>query len=324
MLRYRRTSIMPMLLGLSLALAACAPQAQAPAATAPATEPAATSAPAGMTLTDGLGREVRLDAPPQRIVSLAASNTEIIFALGAGDLLIGRDEFSDYPDAALAVPSIGSLYPSVNAEVVIDLQPDLVLAAGITSPDDVERLAGLGLTVYATRFAVTLDDVYADILDVGRLTGRSAEAQRLVAEMRARVAAVAATASQVADRPLVFYEIDATEPARPWTAGPGTFVDQLISLAGGENLGNIAVDPYAQLSLEQLVDQDPDIIVLGSYTYGGQSPELVAQRPGWQEIAAVRSGAVHVFDDNLVSRPGPRIVEGLETLARLIHPDLFQ
>ncbi|HJO34081.1 MAG TPA: ABC transporter substrate-binding protein, partial [Anaerolineales bacterium] len=112
--------------------------------------------PAPMTLTDSFGNEVHLTAPPTRIVSLAASNTEIVFAIGAGDRLVGRDEFSDFPAEALEVESIGSLYPKVNAEVVVALEPDLVLAAGITNPDDVTALAELGLTVYATSFAATI------------------------------------------------------------------------------------------------------------------------------------------------------------------------
>jgi iron complex transport system substrate-binding protein len=247
-----------------------------------------------------------------------------VFALGAGDRLIGRDDFSDYPPEAAEVPSIGSLYPTVNAEAVVALEPDLVLAAGITNPEDVQRLEDLGLTVYASRVNTGLEDIYADIADVGRLIGRTAEAEALVADMRARVEAVTAKTSALTEKPVVFYEIDATEPSKPWTPGPNSFIGQLVGMAGGTNAGDIAADQYAQLSLEQLVAQDPDVIILGSATYGGQTPELVAQRTGWETISAVQNGAVYTFDDNLVSRPGPRVVDGLEELARLIHPDLFE
>jgi iron complex transport system substrate-binding protein len=316
-----RKLILPIFLSLSVLLGACAAPAASPTATvAPTVEP--TAAP--ITLTDGLGREVTLAAPAQRIVSLAPSNTEIVFALGAGDRLVGRDEFSDYPADALNVPSIGSLYPNVNAEVIVALKPDLVLAAGITNPDDVTALADLGLTVYTTRFAVAFDDIYADILAVGQLTGRRDEAGALVADMQARLQAVTAKTANVADRPKVFYEIDATDPARPYTAGPGTFVDQLLTMAGAANVGNVSTEAYFQISVEELVAQDPAMIILGSFTYGGQTPEMVEARSGWDKIAAVKNGAVYTFDDNLVSRPGPRIVEGLETLAKLIHPELFK
>ena len=331
MSRFLRTlhSLTLPLLVLSLLLAACAPAATAtptlppPTATQPPAAPAATPTAAPVSVTDSLGRQITLAEPPVRVVSLAPSNTEILFALGMGDLLVGRDDFSDYPPEALDIPSIGSLYPSVNAEAIVALDPDLVLAAGITSPDDVRALADLGLTVYATRINATFDEIYTDILDVGALVGSAADAQTLVADMRARVDAVTATFSGITDRPVVFYEVDATEPSSPWTAGPGTFIDQLLTLAGGQNAAASAPDQYVQFSLEQLVAENPDVIVLGSATYGGQTPEMVAARAGWGDIAAVQSGAVYTFDDNLVSRPGPRVVDGLETLARLIHPNLF-
>jgi iron complex transport system substrate-binding protein len=321
---------LPVVLILGLLLGACAAPAAAPTATVAPTPVPPTAAPTveptlgPITLTDSLGRAVTLAAPAQRIISLAASNTEIVFALGAGGQLVGRDEFSDYPPEALNVQSIGSLYPKVNPEVILALKPDLVLAGGITNPDDVKALAGLGLIVYTTHNATGLDDIYSDILGVGQLTGRSADAEKIVADMKARVQTVRAKTAALADRPKVFYEIDATDPAKPYTAGPGSFIDQLLTLAGAANVGNVSTQPYFQISLEELVAQDPAIIVLGSFTYGGQTPELVKTRAGWDKITAVKNGAMYTFDDNLVSRPGPRIVVGLETLAKLIHPDLFK
>jgi iron complex transport system substrate-binding protein len=342
MLRRYRSWIMPLVLAAGLALARCGPAATvAPSATL--VSPAATLVPSTATLvpptatlvpptptpsaiklTDSLGRDVTLPAPAHHVVSLAPSNTEILYALGAGSALAGRDDFSDYPPQATQVPSVGSEYPHVNAEAVVALHPDLVLAAGVTSPDDVAQLAKLGLTVYATSNAGSLDDIYNDVRAVGKLVGAADAADKLVTSMQGRVMAVKTKAAAVAQHPLVFYELDATDPSKPWTPGPGSFVDQLITLAGGTNAGNIAKDKYAQLSLEQLVSQNPDIIVLGSATFGGQTPELVAARPGWQNIKAVKDHAVYTFDDNLVSRPGPRVVDGLEKLAALIHPDIFK
>lgn len=349
MLRHHRSWIIALVLAAGLALASCAPAATvvptaipvpptasnvpATATTMPATAtvvpPTATGIPAtptssSITLTDSLSRSVTLAGPARHVVSLAPSNTEILYALGAGSVLAGRDDFSDYPPQATQVPSIGSEYPHVNAEAIVALHPDLVLAAGVTSPDDVAALAKLGLTVYATSNAGSLDDIYKDIQAVGTLVGATDKANELVKSMQARVEAVKTKAATVSLHPIVFYELDATDPAKPWTAGPGSFVDQLITLAGGTNAGNIATDKYAQLSLEQLVSQNPDIIVLGSATFGGQTPALVAARPGWQNIKAVKNHAVYTFDDNLVSRPGPRVVDGLEKLAALIHPETFK
>jgi iron complex transport system substrate-binding protein len=210
----------------------------------------------------------------------------------------------------------------LTTEAIVALEPDLVLAGGITDPAQVDAMEALGLTVYTTHNAQSLDDIYADIRAVGQLVGEAEAAESLVAEMQTRVAAVT-DKTGTAEKLVVFYELDATDPGKPWTPGPNTFISDLISMAGGINAGDIADIDYAQLSLEQLVAQNPAVILLGSATYGGQTPEMVAQRAGWGALAAVQSGAVHAFDDNLLSRPGPRVVDGLETLARLIHPELF-
>ena len=359
MKRYNRSWYLTLLLTAGLVLASCAPAATAlptdtpipPAATAASTVAAtstvapatmttvpatatqalatdtaipASATPAAITLTDDLSRSVTLAGPAQHIVSLAPSNTEILYALGAGAALVGRDDYSDFPPEATQVPSIGNEYPHVNAETIVALHPDLVLAAGVTSPEDIAALTKLGLTVYATGSAASLDDIYRDIQSLGTLVGKAEAAKTLVDSMRARVAAVQTKVAAASAHPIVFYELDATDPAKPWTAGPGSFVDQLLTLAGGTNAGNIAKDQYAQLSLEQLVSENPDIIVLGSANFGGQTPALVAARPGWQDIKAVKNHTVYTFDDNLVSRPGPRVADGLEKLAALIHPEDFK
>jgi iron complex transport system substrate-binding protein len=130
--------------------------------------------------------------------------------------------------------------------------------------------------------------------------------------------------ANVQTKPLVFYELDSTDVRAPWTSGPGTFIDALLSMAGGRNVGSILKDPWAQISLEELVRQNPDLILLGDYTLGGVTPELVKQRTGWGTLAAVKNNKVYPFDDNRVSRPGPRLVDGLEALANLMHPELFK
>jgi iron complex transport system substrate-binding protein len=276
-----------------------------------------------MVLTDSLGGEVRLPGPARRIVSLAPSSTEILFAIGAGDRLIGRDAFSDYPPEALQVRNVGSTRPRVNAEAIVALQPELVLASRLTNPDDIQSLRGLGLAVFTTSAVACLKDVYKDISSLGQLAGASSEALEIVTALEARVARVVEKTSRSATRPKVFYELDATDPSKPWTPGRGSFIARLIELAGGRNAGDGSQDKYFQIGLEELVSGDPEVILLGSGTYGGQTPELVRARPGWRGIRAVKAGRLFLLDDNLVSRPGPRVVSGLETLARLIHPELF-
>ena len=292
-------------------LCSCGPRSTEPALHRPA-----------IRLTDWLGREVELGAPAGRVVSLAPSNTEILFALEAGDRLVARDELSDYPAGVERIPSLGSLYPKVEAEAIVLLAPDLVLAAGMTSPDDVKALARLGLVVYSTSIAADLGDIYRDIAAVGALVGEAERSRRLVEELETRVEEVRSRTSRARKRK-VFYEIDATDPSKPWTAGPGSFIDQLLELAGGINVARAGPDRYFQISLEELLVEDPAVIILGSSTYGGQTSELVAVRHGWWGMSAVKTGAVHAFDDRLVSRPGPRVVDGLEVLARLLHPTAF-
>lgn len=272
-------------------------------------------------LTDGLGREVRLETTPERIVSLAPSTTEILYAVGAGPQLVGRDEFSNYPEEALALISVGGSMGDYNLEQIVSLKPELVLAAEINTPEQVKALEDLGLTVYYLSNPADVEGVYELITITGRLTGHTSEAEDLVESLKTRVEAVKEKTAGAAARPRVFYELDGSDPAKPWTAGSGTFIDQLIEMAGGENVAASMEGAWGQFSLEALLMADPEIILLGDAAYG-TTPEQVAARPGWESITAVKDGNVLPFNDDTVSRPGPRLVDALEELARVLHPEL--
>ena len=319
----RKTLILTLLIAL---LTACAPQAVPTVELVPTDIPAA-EAPAvvtegeSTTYTDSLGREITLEATPQRIISLAPSNTEILFAVGAGAQVVGRDEFSDYPAEAASIESIGGSFGEYNVEAIVALEPNLVLAAEINPPELVQQLEDLGLTVYYLGNPTTLEEMYMNLETVAGLTGH--DATELVDSLKARVAAVDIKIAPLSLRIPVFYEIDATDPTKPWTYGPGTFGDLLIDRAGGYNIGNIASDPYPQLSIEQVVAANPSVIILGDSMWG-VTAEAVKTRPGWETIPAVQSDSIFPFDDNLVSRPGPRLVDGLEQLAKLLRPELFE
>lgn len=278
-----------------------------------------------VTVDDGLGRTVKLSGPAQRIVSLAPSNTEILFAIGAGSQVVGRDELSDYPAQVKALPSVGGSMGQYSTEAIVALKPDLVLAAEINTPELVKSLESLGLTVYYLKNPTTLEQMYGNLQIVAQLTGHESDAARLIDSLKTRVAAVDAKLAGVTNKPIVFYEIDATDPSKPYTYGPDTFGDALISEAGGVNLATAAgiKDSYPQVGLEQIVATNPQIIVLGDSAYGA-TPDGVKARAGWGTIAAVKNGMIFPFDDNLVSRPGPRLVDGLEQLAKLLHPELFK
>jgi len=281
------------------------------------------SIPSGeTTLTDDLGRSVVMNGTAQRIISMAPSITEILFAVGAGGQVVGRDQFSDYPAEAANITDIGSTYEALNTELIVSLKPDLIITAEINSPEQVQALENLGLTVYHLKNPTTIEEMYGQMELIAQLTGHESEAAAAIKTLKARVAAVDEKIMPLSSRISVFYEVDGTDPAKPFTAGKGTFITLLIERAGGYNIAS-DIDGYPQLSLEQVVAADPVFILLGDAKWG-TTPESIAQRPGWANLSAVKSRQVLPFNDDLLSRPGPRMVDGLEELAKLLRPQLFQ
>ncbi|MHC1782670.1 MAG: ABC transporter substrate-binding protein [Anaerolineaceae bacterium] len=274
-------------------------------------------------LTDSLGRKIELAGPAQKIISMAPSNTEILFAIGASGQVIGRDSFSDYPEEAKLVEEVGGLTGSYNLEKITSLQPDLVLLAEINSVDLVDSLEKLNLKVFYLQNPKDYDGLYQNIETVGLLTGKEKEAGDLVESMQKKVKTIQTKMVDVKTPLKVYYELDGTDPTRPWTTGPGTYMDLMIQTVGGENVGMNLSSEWAQISQEEILVQNPDVILLGDGVYG-VTPEMVSGRPGWSAITAVKNGRVEMFDDNLVSRPGPRMVDGLEMLARILHPDVMK
>jgi iron complex transport system substrate-binding protein len=279
--------------------------------------------PTAMTFIDGLNRTVSLPATPARIISLAPSNTEILYAIGAGAQMIARDEFSDVPADAKALPTVGGNMGKYDLEKITSLKPDLVIAAEINTPEQVKALEDLKINVYYLSNPTDLPGMYANLATVGKLTGHQPEADKLIESLKSRVKAVEDKMTGVTNQPKAFYELDGTDPAKPWTTGPGTFMDQLIKMAGGTNAAANMNTQWGQISQEELLIQNPEVILLGDAAYG-VTPDQLKQRPGWDKIKAVANGNIQTFDDNLVSRPGPRLVDGLETLARLLHPELYK
>lgn len=297
-------------------LSACSAKATPAPTSIPTQEP--------IVLTDAFGKTIKLEAPAQKIISLAPSNTEILFAVGAGKQVVGRDAFSDVPAEAGSLPDVGGGFGALNTEVIVSLDADLALAADLTPAEQIQALEELGLTVFALPNPNNFTEMYENLRTVARLTGHESETETLIQSLQARVDAVTQKVASVTEKPLVFYELDATDVNAPYTSGPGTFIEFLIHSAGGENLGSALSGAWVQVSIEELITREPDLIILGDFTWGGVTPEAVAARAGWDTLAAVKSGNVFTIDDNLVSRPGPRLVDGLEAIARILHPDLFQ
>jgi len=291
------------------------------ASTAPRSpeSPAIAGASFPVTITDDDGVAVTLDAPPQRIVTFAPSATEIVFALGLGDRLVGvAGAFDDHPAAAKGIDEIGGAGDfgvDPNIEKVVSLRPDLFLT--ISGGDQwKERLRDLGMPVFTTD-STDLADVFHDIETVGRLTGTVGVAGAIVAKMHADAADVEA---RLAGDPPVrcFYEVYYPPLT---TVGPDTFIGDLLGLAGCRSVSARAKSDYPQWSVEDLVRQDPEVYLVSSES--GASPKAVASRAGFDAVAAIAAGRVTPVDADLVSRPGPRVVDGLRLLARALHPEAF-
>jgi iron complex transport system substrate-binding protein len=272
-----------------------------------------------ITLIDDMKRTVELDSPAQKVISLAPSNTEILYAVGAGKQVIGRDDISDYPADVKSIQSVGGSMSKYNLEEIAKLKPDLVLAAEINTPELIKSVEDLGIKVYYLGNPKDINGLYANLITVGKLTGHETDANKLVDSFKTRVETATKVAGADSIKPKVYYELDGTDPSKPWTPGKGTFVDLLITMAGGTNVSASAGDGWIQISQEALLVANPDIILLGDAAYG-VTPESVMQRNGWQDMTAIKNKQVFVFDDNLTSRPGPRLIDGLETLVKIIHP----
>jgi iron complex transport system substrate-binding protein len=315
------------LFALALALHGCsslAPAAPAspttsapPASSAPSSSP--TAEPYPLTITDDEGTQLTLASDPERIVSLTPAVTETLFALGEGESVVGGTDFDDFPAQAAALPDVAT-FEGVLIERLVELDPDLIIAGGnsFTPPDDVVRMRDLGFPVLVV-YAESVDEVVADIELIARAAGAGDEGERMTAAMEERFAEVTDAVETIADRPRVFYELG----DQPEIYGPAddSFIADMIELAGGQPITTGDPDVFS-IPLERLVAADPEVILLGDAAYG-VTPDIVGQRPGgWAAMSAVETGAVRPVDDIIITRPGPRLGEGLAALAEAIHPGL--
>jgi iron complex transport system substrate-binding protein len=288
-----------------------------PAATT--SQPSATpSALFPVELTDDEGTTVSIEAEPRRIVSLTPAETEILFAIGAGDRVVGKvEDIANYPPEAADIPVVGT-FDAVDVEQIVGADADLVIAggSGATPPAAIDQLRALGVPVLVV-YASDLAGALADIELTGAAVGRSEEARALTASMRDGLDAIA-DATADAPRPRVFYETG-DQPSIYGIADDSVYAE-MIELAGGTPITTGSPTNW-EMSGERLIAADPEVIVLGDSAYG-VTAEAVAARPGWANLTAVKENAIRPIDDILVTRPGPRLVEGLRLLVGAIHPEL--
>lgn len=273
-------------------------------------------------VTDDLGRKVTIEKMPVRIVSLAPSNTEILFALGLGGRVVGVTTYCNYPEEAKKKEKIGG-FSNPSIEKIVFLEPDLVVAASIHK-DLIGQVEQLGVPVILLD-TKSISGVLRSIQLVGRATGENQAAARLVMDLARRIDGVSRKVRSLPlrGRPRVFYEVW-YEPIM--TAGPGSLIDDLISLAGGVNIAHDAGVAYPEYSLEFLIMRNPEVMI---HSYGhadssASTKEEIAKRRAWGSILAVEKGRIYFVNADLVTRPSPRIVDGLEEMAKAIHPELFQ
>jgi len=263
---------------------------------------------------DDLGRLVAINGTPQRIISLAPSNTEILFALGLGDEVAAVTMYCDYPPEALDKEKVGDYY-GPDIEKIVALQPDLVLATDFHRFDLIPALEQQGFAVFAVA-PQTLDDVLESIERIGDITEREAEASQLVNEMTSKIETVEEQTRELGQKPSVLYM---TWHDPMWTIGRDTWIDDLINIAGGANIFSQNFEGGAMVQIEWVILQNPEVIITSewSYDWALSATELASTN-------ASQTGRIHTFDDDLAQRPGPRLVQGLDWFAYLVHPEIFE
>ncbi|WP_243292251.1 ABC transporter substrate-binding protein [Bacillus sp. FJAT-47783] len=274
-----------------------------------------------VTVTDASGNDVTIEKEPEKIVSLIPSNTEIAFALGLGEKMVGVSDNDNYPEEVADIEKIGGM--DFNVEKIISLKPDIVLAhesGAHNSEEGLDQLRNAGITVFVVKSATSFEQVYETMNTIGKITGTSDKANTVVKEMKAQVEEISAKAADIPeeDRKNVYIEIDST----PFAAGKNNFMDEMLGIIQANNV--ITEEGWPQVSAEAVIKANPDVIIT---TYGSYTPDVVDQvlkRDGWQSVTAIKEKRVHDVNPDLVNRPGPRLVEGVEELAKVIYPEVFK
>ncbi|BER93318.1 ABC transporter substrate-binding protein [Atrimonas thermophila] len=275
----------------------------------------------GLSVTDDRGQQVELAQPPARIVSLAPSCTEMLFALSLSQKIVGVTTYCNFPQEALSKEKVGTI-TEVELEKLLSLQPDLVVASSLNPQELLTRLEELGITVYLVN-PQNIEEILSDLEKLAKICGVEEKGETLVHSLRERIKRVEEKTAGMpeAQKPLVFHLIW-HQPI--WTAGKGTFIDELIEKAGGKNAAS-DLEGYVSIELEELLRRNPDIItVVENHGDAQNLPyQFLLQDQRLQTLKAVKERRVARVDSDIVSRPGPRIVQALEIFAKIIHPEIF-
>lgn len=273
---------------------------------------------AWLNITDDIGRKVSLDNPPQRIISLAPSITEMLFAIDSGAALVGVTDYCNYPPAAKRITSVGGMIVP-NFERIAALQPDLILVTVEgNSKEDFIKLESLGYKIFVTN-PRTIDDIYLSFAYFGKILRKDTTTAKLIQKLKVREQHIRQKVMKEKN-PKVF-TIISLKPLM--TAGPSTFIHQLLVKAGSKNIAEKAAVPYPILNREEIIHQQPDFLIVTNEA-APSVQTLLKEFPEWKDLHAIQNGKVLIIDGDLLSRPGPRIIDGLEILARVFHPHEFR
>ncbi len=272
-----------------------------------------------LTLTDATNQSITLQEEPKRIVSLVPSNTEILFALGVGSKVVGVTKWDNYPAEVSSITKVGDMKP--NGEVIIGLKPDLVLAAKMNG-ESIDALRKLGLTVFVIPDAKDIAQVYQNIETIAKITGVEEKGKEVIAKMEEEKQAIVEKVKDLKESEKKKVWVEISPDPDIYSAGKGTFWDELISLAGGINVAH-ELEGWPKVSAEKVVEYNPDVILItyGSYVQG--ATEAIKVRNGYEVISAVKNNQIFDLNADLVNRPGPRLMDGLKEIAKRIYPDKF-
>lgn len=276
-----------------------------------------------VTITDDANREVTIEEEPETIVSIQASNTEIAFALGLGDKIIGVSDYDNYPEEVLNIQKVGA--QDINSELVLSLLPDMVLVTDYhfeTHPNVLKQFEEAGIEVIVVGGAESFEDTYDNIEMIASATGTTDEADEIITDMKDRLQAIKdKAAAEITDKKRVWVEVSPAPDI--FTTGKNTFMHEMLESIQAVNVAEDQ-DGWVKLNEEEIVKLNPDVIIT-TYGYYVENPaEQVLSREGWAEVPAVKNGNVFDVDNDTVTRPGPRLIEGVETLAELIYPEVFK
>ncbi len=273
-----------------------------------------------LTMTDATGKDIVLEAPPERIISLIPSNTEILFGLGLNDKIVGVNDYDDYPPEVADKEKVGSM--EFNIEQIIALQPDIVFAheSGIASLGGAkDQLEAAGVKVFVVTNARDFNETYTTIEQLGRATGKLPEAEKIIANMKAKVEEIEVKLQDVQPKKVF---VETSDEPEIYTPGNDTFMQEMLEMIHAENIA-ADTDGWFKIDAEQIITKNPDVIVV-TYNYVPDILTKIPQRAGFDTITAVKNKAIVQVDENMTSRQGPRLADGLEELAKAIYPEAFE